>query len=584
MLFFFRKLLCVQPILMVLSLVENIGAQPDCKEPADSSFRTVTMATTSLGEVPNSGWNGPVQIAVDPDGKVYVAMMRTGEIRMITPGSTAATLIGTIPTYFNTEDGLLGIVLAPNFTASHWIYAFYSDPATSGANRGCELARFTITNNQLTQKKVILRFPRDPNDRFHAGGGLAMDGTGLLVVGTGDNTNPHDAINAGYGPVNEGSSTGDAQRTSSNSMDLRGKVLRIRPILFPDNQTPTPGIGGTYTIPAGNLHEVITTLPNWNNQNVDLVRKEIYSMGHRNPYHVRIDTRTQWIFFGDVGPDAESSSPTRGPQGHDEWNLVKAPGFFGHPYCNGMNMAYGAYPGYETKYNCAMPVNNSPNNTGIKNLPPATLPLAAYANSDNDARFGSPGGEAAIGSPMYRYDPKLVSTVKFPPFYEGKVVFFDWTRRIFRLMTLGPTGTLASTASAVKPFAPKGLTTAFSYIDAQFGPAGELYVLKFSDDNASLGAGPALYRIEFTGAYDDSCYVPFGPDNIGTQIKKNVKPFASLHGKGFYQLPVGYRSLELFDLSGRKVWTYRRENAVHALEVPLPSNLSRGIFQARLLP
>ena len=45
----------------------------------------------------------------------------------------------------------------------------------------------------------------------------------------------------------------NAQRTSPNSNDLRGKCLRINPIPFPDSQTPTAGVGATYTIPAGRL-------------------------------------------------------------------------------------------------------------------------------------------------------------------------------------------------------------------------------------------------------------------------------------------------------------------------------------------
>ena len=42
----------------------------------------------------------------------------------------------------------------------------------------------------------------------------------------------------------------DAQRTSANTNDLNGKILRIKPMEIP---TGTPGVGTTYTIPAGNL-------------------------------------------------------------------------------------------------------------------------------------------------------------------------------------------------------------------------------------------------------------------------------------------------------------------------------------------
>ena len=83
--------------------------------------------------------------------------------------------------------------------------------------------------------------------------------------------------------------------------------------------------------------------------------------------------------MGDYGPDAGSTDPNRGPQGSVEWNVVKQPGFYGWPYCIRENVpykdiTYTANNGAGTvkgDYNCAAPVNDSPNNTGLTNLPPA---------------------------------------------------------------------------------------------------------------------------------------------------------------------------------------------------------------------
>lgn len=609
-----------------------------CTEPATTDFRTVTLvAPSTSNNLSESGASeGPVQIAVASDGRVFVARMHTGTIVVYKPGSNAVSPVGQIPTYFNTEDGLLGIALDPNFATNHWIYADYSDPCGQNCtNRAIEVARFTVdttvtgsltATGQLTNKKVLLRFAREKDDTHHAAGGMAFFANGVLVIGTGDNSEPTTGNhNAGYGPIYYGTPTGtkreDAQRSAANTNDLRGKVLRIKPIAFADNTTPTPGIGGTYDIPSGNLWEKINLPafnPGWDNTDtLANVRKEIFTFGHRNPYHPRVDNRSGWIFWGEVGPDANnartgSTSQEGGPAGHEEWNLAAAPGFYGHPYCNGKSQPYtmitsiassGTATYSTSSYDCQALVNTSPNNTGIHHLPPAVPAVVAYASADNtgngggtgDSRFGS-GQETAISGPMYRYDPASTSTVKFPPYYEGKILFFEWTRRIQRVMVMNPNGTIDSTAAAVRSFSPNGLPKAsnvdVSYIDAQFGPEGALYLLKFSDNAYTLGAGAGLYRVEYTGSYNNSCYQPFtatvtGPDvNIPTsifsrEIRKNIAP---LMGNGFLTLPAGYRSVQLYNISGRMIWTFGRTAADYSEEVKLPTNLSQGVLQAKLIP
>lgn len=581
-----------------------------CREPAATEFKAVVLSDVHMGldEAP-AGSYGPVQIAVAPDGRIFIAKMKTGEIRMYTPGGAnpkTVSLVGTIPTWFNTEDGLLGIALDPHFADNHWLYAFYSDPCGQKcANRAMELSRFTIANNQLTGKKVILRFPRATDDTHHAAGGLAFDANGVLVIGTGDNSDPHDGTTAGFGPFNFGRPAADAQRTAANTNDLRGKILRIKPIAFADDKAPEPGIGSTYDIPEGNLWEFINKTsfnPRWDtSDSLSKVRKEIYTFGHRNPYHVRVDSRTGWIFWGEVGPDANSDNPSRGPSGHDEWNLAKAPGFFGHPYCNGYNTPYNemtkSSPAtFGAKYNCAELTNNSPNNTGIHHLPPSIPALAAYTSgnsSDDDPRFNSGtdftkiqhGGETAVGGPMYRYDPALNSPIKFPPFFEGKVFFFDWSRENFRVIALDDNGAIPPGSSGVRNFAVSGLPRG-SYIDMQFGPDGAMYLLKFSEGGYSIGSGPQLFRIEYTGAQDAACYKPFGPTT--SLMSKAARPellrrIAPVLEGGLITLPKGYRTLSLYDAEGRRAWSFRRDNAAADESVPLPA-LAGQLWHVRLSP
>ncbi len=587
--------------------------QSSCHHPTASEFKAVILTDVNMGLQEESKFvaSGPVQIAVAPDGRVFIAKMESGEIRVYLPSGKIpdnVALVGTIPTYFGGEDGLLGIVLDPKFASNHWLYAFYSDPCGEDCpERAMELARFTITSdNKLSAKKVILRFPRSKDNVHHAAGGLAMDENGVLVVGTGDNTDPHDKTNAGYGPIYTARPPADAQRTASNTNDLRGKIIRIKPLRFADDQTPTLGIGATYDIPTGNLWEKINNKmfnPGWDaTDSLILVRKEIFSFGNRNPYHVRVDSKSGWIFWGEVGPDAEIESTTRGPAGHDEWNLATQPGFFGHPYCMGYNVPWNkmtsASPAtYGDKYSCEATVNNSPNNSGIHHMPPAVPSLVAYSSgnsTDDDPRFNSDinwatikhGGETAIGGPMYRYNSKSTSNVKFPPYYEGKVLFFDWTRMIFRWITLNPDGTIPKGNAGVENFAVPGLPSG-AYIDQDYGQDGAMYLLKFCDAPWSIGAGPQLIRVEYTGVQDANCYKAFettvGPTALAPkpELRQRIAPAVV---NGLFALPLGYRNLALFDLTGKQVWSFHRNAANQAVSVTLPAQFRQGLWQTKVSP
>jgi hypothetical protein len=79
-----------------------------------------------------------------------------------------------------------------------------------------------------------------------------------------------------------GRSAFDAQRSSGNTNDLRGKILRIH-----------PEADGTYSIPFGNLFV-----------RDSLHRPEIYIMGVRNPFRFCIDPNTTTLYWADVGPNA----------------------------------------------------------------------------------------------------------------------------------------------------------------------------------------------------------------------------------------------------------------------------------------
>jgi len=618
---------------LAATLAPSAHAQ-SCAMPTASDFRIDTLANNATSDLfggVETGSYGVVQIAVAKNGKVFIAKMCSGEIRVYRPGvggpATATINAGTVPTHCDNEDGLLGVVLDPNFLTNRWIYVFHAaaqystSPANADTGKPHLLTRYTYDStqsagNQLTNPKVILRFHRMIDSRaYHAGGGLDMGSDGVLVIGTGDDTSPHsgECSSNNYGPLLWGDRGCDAQKSSGNTNDLRGKLLRIKPIAFADNQTPAPGIGSTYEIPAGNLWEHIDKPafnPNWNPavDDINKVRKEIWSMGHRNPYHPRYDAKSGWIFTGEVGLDAGSASTTRGPEGREEWNLAVTPGNFGHPYCVGLNDPWRKYTWpntswtTDTSYNCSAIQNLSPNNTGIRNLPPARAASLWYSNAntaDDGVRLGissagsTSGSETSVGGPMYRYDPAMVSSVKFPPQYEGKVFYFDWAnanKNSFRVITVNPNGTI-DTGAAATPRFPASTLTAFpsgSYIDMRFGPHdGAMYLLRGSGNNYSNFNQAALYRIAYTGTIDNACFTPFVA-TVGTpsSVARGAihKALAPIVANGLVTVPAGYRTVALYDLGGRKVWSHTRTQSLQAETLRLPEGLAAGVLKARLTP
>src|SRR5690606_20743101 len=192
------------------------------------------------------------------------------------------------------------------------------------------------------------------------------------------------------------------QKGSANTNDLRGGVLRIHP--EPD---------GTYTIPDGNLFPPGT----------EKTRPEIYVMGTRNAYRISVDKKTGYLYWGDVGPDANADSVGFGSRGYDEINQARKPGFFGWPYFIGDNQAYNkvdfATGKSGPKFDPEKPVNTSPNNTGLTELPPAQGAFIWYPyDRSRDFPLVGSGGRTAMAGPVFYSDDFKGAARAFPDYYD----------------------------------------------------------------------------------------------------------------------------------------------------------------------
>lgn len=421
-----------------------------------------------------AGLNEPMELEMLPDGKL-IYIQRHGEIKIYDPEVEGTTEIQKLEVFSELEDGLLGLALDPDFENNRWIYLFHSDPTESEQH----VSRFTMAENyrslDMDSKKLLLKIATQRDECCHSAGSIEFGPNGNLFIATGDNTNPH--ASDGFSPSDEqpGRSPWDAQKSAANTNDLRGKVLRIK-----------PEADGSYSIPEGNLFS-----------NKEEGRPEIYVMGCRNPFRIAVDQRNGWLYWGDVGPDAGTDSLGRGPKGHDEVNQARQAGFFGWPYFIADNKPYNKYD-FATQvsydpHDQEKPINQSPNNTGAQNLPPAQPAYIyyPYGASDEFPLVGD-GGRNAMAGPVFYKEDYPENDGRFPDYYDGKLFTYDWMRGWIMNVTMDENGDFVRMDRFLPSFKFSNPT------DIIFGPNGDMYLLEYGTVWFSENPDARLVHLKYT--------------------------------------------------------------------------------------
>lgn len=470
--------------------------------PEDNRFTKTQLSQGDLYE--------PTEMTVLPNLDILV-IQRRGEIMLYKQDTKKVKQVGFLNVYFktsvpgvNAEEGMLGLSKDPDFAKNSWVYIYYS-PIDSSVNR---LSRFSFKNDTLDKatEKVILEVKSQREICCHTGGSIAFGPDKLLYFSAGDNSTPFDEpgakyVNSGYSPTNDFSPNQqyDARRSSGNTNDLRGKIMRIR--VKED---------GSYEIPDGNLFP----------KGMAKTRPEIYVMGNRNPYRISVDQKNSNLYWGEVGPDANNDSlTTRGPRGYDEINQARKAGYFGWPLFVGNNYAYRQFD-YGTgksgdAFDPAHPINNSKYNTGLKELPPAQPAFIwyPYAASPDFPQLGT-GGRNAMAGPVY-YTDLYPKETRLPEYYNGKLLIYDWIRGWVKAVTMLPNGDF----DKMEPFFPSLKVN--SLIDMEVGPDGKLYLLEYGNGWFTKNIDAGIARIDFNGGNRPPVIA-----SIKTNKSTGVLPFA----------------------------------------------------------
>ena len=499
------------------------------------------------------------------------------------------------------EYGLLGITLAPDFTETGHIYLQYfptfnpdSTPPGLPLERRVSkmsqprISRFTLDLEtkqlDLASEVVVFQYDAQIYSCCHVGGGMGFDSAGNLYVTTGDTNSSqgsdgysgnNPAAKCPVGPDNEASrlhcgsarySYQDARRTAGNTNDYNGKMLRIKPIPgLVDGADVAPGIGSTYTLPT----EDDPNGPNLFNGEEDgggKTRPEIYAMGLRNPSRLSIDPATDIPYAAWVGPDAGEPDATMGPSTYENAAQIDRAGNYGWPYCMGGAQAYrdriasptapddpaattlrnanaagyvsggpgGTTPGW---YDCDNLRNDSPNNTGLVELPHETgtgmdagkvRPTNVWFSRGNpDGANGCPEfpreggagsapnygadptalcpyaideGMTVMDGPVYRYDGQATDdSRRWPRYWDGRWFLHNsGGPSIKHALLLDPETDQDGSQPIYADSLREALDWDAAYMDSKFGPDGALYVQVY---DGFFRAEPAagIWRFDYTG-------------------------------------------------------------------------------------
>ena len=472
----------LQPLLLPGLLLVLLSSGCSEKKKTESRFSfDKTVVAESLSE--------PVQMAELPGGKI-IFIERYGAIKLFDPATGALTLAAELPVVHPPEEGLLGLAVDPDWAQNHWIYLYYSPVGDEVVN---QLSRFVFDVNtglDRASEKVLIKIPVQRQECCHSGGGLQFGADSCLYIAVGDNTNATDD----YAVIDERPGRGpwDAQKSAANSMDLRGKILRIKPLS-----------DGSYICPAGNLfvEKAVHVTPNPqspipNPQSTG--RPEIYIMGCRNPFRISTDSRRKLLFWADVGPDASEPDTARGPAAYDEINCAPAAGNYGWPYFIADNKAYRDYDHATNKpgawFDPQHPFNDSPNNTGMRDLPPANPALIWYPYGPSEEfplldEYEGEGGRCAMVGPVY-YADRYPEATRLPDHYDGKFFIYDWMRHWIMAVSIDSSGKY----TGMERFA--GDVQLSSPVDMLIDRNGVMWVLEYGTGRYAANPDARLVRLD----------------------------------------------------------------------------------------
>ncbi|MBA2623402.1 MAG: PQQ-dependent sugar dehydrogenase, partial [Chthoniobacterales bacterium] len=241
-----------------------------------------------------SGLSAPVFITAPPaDPSRLFIVEQTGGVRILnlqTLTLDATPFVDLSPLLRNGrggEQGLLGLAFHPDYASNGKFYTYYTAPGGVFGEGVSTVSQIQVTAspNSFTATP-LLSFDQPQSN--HNGGWIGFSprsgDANNLYIATGDGGNGNDE---GPGRIEPGGN-------SQNNTTLLGQILRIN----------VDAAAGTYSIPANNPFAGAAAP----------VRREIWTLGLRNPFRCGFDRTTGDFFIGDVGQGAREEGRAKSNQ------------------------------------------------------------------------------------------------------------------------------------------------------------------------------------------------------------------------------------------------------------------------------
>lgn len=276
-----RATLAFVAVLLLVSPV--LGAQPAMELP--EGFVALPIAHV-FGSPTDLTWNGPDLLVSTQEGWIY--RLPNGEPTEYPQLMLdVSDRVGKGP-----EQGLLGVVVDPQFPDMPYVYIYYTRARESGhcdtlpANCTNRVSRFTMQDDgTLDPTSEVVLLDTLLVGTLHNAGDLAFGPDGYLYVSTGD---------AGY------------WNNAQNLSNLNGKILRI-------DREGAPAPGNPFAEPSGIRCDEVEP------PGLGMPCAEIYAFGLRNPFRITFD------------PASPESRFMINDVGHQSWEEIDLGGI-GHNY------------------------------------------------------------------------------------------------------------------------------------------------------------------------------------------------------------------------------------------------------------
>src|SRR3954470_12996472 len=279
-------------------------------------FSSATHAQTNAGEQkpePNLPFNMtqvasfdlPWRIAFLPDGRMLVTE-KVGRVQLVTPQGAKTEVTGVPASYYQGQNGMLGVFVSPHHAADHNVYLTYVEPGDYGGGLALGRGQLVLDGNRAALQGFQVLWRQVPAGKGgQAGAQIAFSPDGKYLFLT----------------------VGDRQRftPAQDPNQPVGKILRLTLDGKPAPGNPWAGKVGTPTIPlidpaknteAAKTAPVVST---YTFAGPNLAPAETWTTGHRTPYGLAFS------------PDGRLWEGEHGPRGGDELNLIEPGKNYGWP-------------------------------------------------------------------------------------------------------------------------------------------------------------------------------------------------------------------------------------------------------------